>query len=356
MSEPSSDQIQQALTWCTILSDEPSELQRSAFDQWLQREPEHQTAFVRAEKLWLGLDTLKEHALKPSLTKPLLSERLDQARRSLHAALQPSTWTLVTRVAVVLPLLAFAVTLLLTRETPIDHTSEWAKASTLFSSGVGETRPIQLADGSTITLGASSAAEVSIGAGQRQVHLLHGDLLLDVFSDPKRPFSVISNHTKALVLGTEFEVRNRGQKTVIAVKEGIVDVRIVDQRPDSPGSTIATEQRSTDQQVLLRAGSRAKIDGRTGKIQSESYPVSAIGAWKNDRLVYYGAPLSDVVADARRYTKRAILFEDKQLAALRINATFNGKDIEGMLMTLPAMYPITIDVSHASTIMLRAKP
>ena len=105
----------------------------------------------------------------------------------------------------------------------------------------------------------------------------------------------------------------------------------------------------------LAAGHQATVSPASGAIEVRTYPVDAIGAWRRDRLVYFDAPLWEVVADARRYSALSIEIVDEDLEDLRISATFDGNDIEGMLLTLPALFPVAVDRTSEAGIVLSAR-
>src|SRR6185503_10826379 len=91
----------------------------------------------------------------------------------------------------------------------------------------GEQRTFNLADGSTVILGAASTLRVAEGFGTstREVYL-EGQAFLRVVHDSTRPFVVNAAGTRTTDLGTAFEVRAYPNEMVrVAVTEGMVEVR-----------------------------------------------------------------------------------------------------------------------------------
>ncbi|MFD2427832.1 FecR family protein [Sphingobium scionense] len=94
-----------------------------------------------------------------------------------------------------------------------------------YRTALGETRTVQLADGSRIHLNTNSSVEVALRDDIRQITLLKGEAQFDVAHDKKRPFIVNADGTLVRAVGTMFNVRLRADVTELTVIEGIVAVR-----------------------------------------------------------------------------------------------------------------------------------
>ncbi len=82
------------------------------------------------------------------------------------------------------------------------------------------------ADGSTFNLEAQSQAQlVSLTPAEVVVQLVSGKASFSVSRNPSRSFRVVAGTTEVRVHGTRFVVERVGESAVVAVSEGIVEVR-----------------------------------------------------------------------------------------------------------------------------------
>ena len=353
MVDSDKDMIEAALKWRAIMADQPvSATDRQAFTAWLQADFRHREAYEHAEKFWAGLGALERTQLDDTFFQPSWYERL---RSDLYGLLQrlPNLGTgpaLTSASAVAALVLALIVLPEWDASSPVDEI--------FFASGTGELREIALEDGSVVTLGARSEIEVHFDKERRTVTLTAGDAFFDVESDPSRPFMVIAGALRAKVLGTSFDVQLGPGESRVAVSEGLVNVtyptvpqgaRLIDEDDAAPRQTriLSSRRLAAGQQVAATTGEGL---GAVSAINSAS-----IGAWRRSRLVYYDAPLSELVADANRYQDRQILIVDEVLEDLKVSATFDGSDIDGMLATLTEVFPLRVDREAGEPIVIRAR-
>ncbi|RFD26948.1 iron dicitrate transport regulator FecR [Pseudomonas sp. GL93] len=152
-----------------------------------------------------------------------------------------------------------------------------------YATSTGESRSIELADGSHLQLNTDSAVQVRMSAGERQVRLLRGEGFFDVTKDPSRPFVVQSGDGWVKVVGTQFSVARRDAQTRVQVAQGKVQV--------SSGS---------DTSVYLEPGRAVEYQGQRLAEVHGFDPASGF-AWRQRQLVFRQQPLSDVVSELNRY-------------------------------------------------------
>jgi len=132
--------------------------------------------------------------------------------------------------------------------------------------------------------------------------------------DPKRPFRVITNAAVIQAVGTQFDVYRQDGKTSVSVLQGVVKV-------STPMETGAT----------LKAGEEARID-RHGRIVREgSAEVARVLAWRQRKLDFRGATLSEVAEQFNRYNRAQIRIEDPAIAARQLNGVFNADEPQSLL-------------------------
>ncbi|MEM6539268.1 MAG: hypothetical protein AAF668_16250, partial [Pseudomonadota bacterium] len=108
-------------------------------------------------------------------------------------------------------------------------------------------------------------------------------------------------------------------------------------------------------EVRLSAGFRVEASLAAGLSPPAVAPVDQIAAWRRSKLLYNGAPLREVLADAARYLSEDMEIDPSADAVLdqAVRGGFDAVDIDGLLATLDAVYPISIDRSDPAKIVVR---
>jgi transmembrane sensor len=213
-------------------------------------------------------------------------------------------------------------------------------AAVAYRTGRGEIRPIQLTDGSTITLGPLSAVSVTETASRRSARLDSGEALLSIAHDPARPFTLSANGGEIADIGTTFGVSVKPDRVVVTVVDGVVSVTARGKNPSGPVVTLQHDRQVAFSQEL---GPTIDVDGH------------AETGWARGRLAYVDQPLADVVADLTRYTTRDIAIGDPAAGALHYTGTIEADAIEQWIVALTRVYPVAADRS-GSRIILRSIP
>ena len=244
-----------------------------------------------------------------------LSPRLrDVEVESGVVAIRPGTANRTSwlRAARLVPLAAAAVLLIavavrMTSDSGVTS-STMRVTSTEVRTGIGEQRTIDLTDGSQVVLGAASTLRLAegFGAGAREV-FLEGQAFLRVRHDSTRPFVVNAGGTRAIDLGTAFEVRAYPNEAVrVAVTEGVVEVR------RDTGTTDST---------VLQPGDVAEVPTTGETVVKRRQNVERLLGWTRGELVFDDAPLSDVARELERWFDVQVRIEDPALRAARWNVS-----------------------------------
>lgn len=282
----------EALDWLIRLED-ADDLDREQFQAWIERTPAHRAAFDKAWGIWQ-------------------SPALADIARELEAGLQPPR---PARRRLLKPLamaagLVLAVAAALESDLPLrlraDHLTD-----------VGERQNLQLADGSRVLLNTDSALSSHIDDQRRIARLYRGEAYFDVARDPDRPFEVEAGPVQVSVRGTAFAVRYLGNAAEVSVHHGSVDL----------------SSRQDGARVSLRAGDSIRIgpegfgDPRQGDLDQEL-------AWVRGRLVFEDCPLSQVLAELRRYYPGWILSADDDLGQVKVTGNYRLDDPIGVVRSL----------------------
>ena len=103
--------------------------------------------------------------------------------------------------------------------------ANWPAPAETYVTAPGQTRRIALADGTRVWLNAGSRLEVRLGRRDRRVQMADGEAVFDVTHDPARPFLIDIGDREVRVVGTEFNLRQRGDAFALTVRRGVVEVR-----------------------------------------------------------------------------------------------------------------------------------
>lgn len=351
------DLYAEAHEWRILLeSSEVTAADKKRFEAWIDESPQHAECFDKAVAMWASLGHISRGDIDPDLLQIPVREKSiatsasganDLKWRFRMPILKQSRFPRLLA-GVSFAIIVGLVSVLLIRSGQ-DTPPTGGISTAYFESPVGEVKTINLEDGSTLALGAASIAKATFSDDERRVTLVSGVALFDVASDAQRPFSVETEELTATALGTSFEVRNVGGIFRVAVSEGNVAVSYPLVISGSSSSLLTRRELSAGETVSARRD--------IGLAQTSKISLNAVGAWRKDRLVYSGAALSELVADANRYSETPVLIDQDAIgvAELPIRGAFNARDIDAMLSSLEAIHPVTVDRSVPDKVVIRAR-
>ncbi len=306
-----------------------SEAEWREFAEWRDASPDNAQAYSNAEMLWGDLKQWQGLAELEPLDKLSWREKLQLARARAGEKRIGFRLQWLVPVAALL-LIAVSLTFYLPENTANKITA------LNYATTVAESREVELPDSSHVILGAKTTIEVQFTNGLRQVSLLDGEAFFDVQADPSRPFVVVNNNRFARVLGTRFNVRGNARSFAVAVEQGRVKVAQTTGRADFTAPVMVRE----DSERLVGVGEQVLINGINPPGAVQSITPGNIGAWRNGRLSYFDASLSNVIDDANRYYQGNIVIAEKTLADLRVTAAFRTDEIDALINNLEASLPL----------------
>ncbi len=140
--------------------------------------------------------------------------------------------------------------------------------------GRGQRQDFTLADGSRLSLNADSAVDLQFDEQQRLVILRHGELMIQVAADPRRPLRVRTAQGEIRALGTRFLVSQEQDASRVVVLQHSVQARLID------GTTLDLQE---DQSALMNArhitpvvgDQRHRADWLSGRLNvlAETLPI-----------------------------------------------------------------------------------
>jgi len=349
---------EEAAEWLVLCHTEDlTDAQRRAFDDWLRKSPEHQAAYMEIAAIWSegpNLDPrhrwqvealVRQAAQDPgnlvSLPRSTVPAAEARPRESLWAAVSSSGGSLRGwRLAAAAVLLVAAV-----------GTGTWFAlfSHVTYATSIGEQRTVQLEDGSTLELNSNSKVALRFSRHERAITLKSGQALFQVAKDPSRPFIVSSDGTRVRAVGTEFDVYQKNADTIVTVVEGRVAVLPGAPREalptDDPNSSVdpLSPPLAASAEALPPAGARHAILVSAGEqltVTSSSVkknPHADIGsatAWTEHELIFEYASLADVVAEFNRYNKRPLVIGSTDLDTFHLSGVFSSTDPTSLLQFL----------------------
>lgn len=327
----SGDIAAQAAEWFAAMRAEcASAGDAEAFREWLRADPRHRRAYEQMQALWTELGELRDRFPAEDYRG---TDTVGDRRRSHRAA-----WYWAAAAAVLSVVVGGVIGLTSVTEP---HPGAMKRPQAV-ATRTAEVRQVALADGSSVTLGGSSAIEIDYTASRRCVVLLAGEAYFDVTADPARPFVVDVGDAEILAVGTQFEIRRSTGGLRVAVVEGAVE--IVTARPHAGG-----------QRHVLGARQKARLhaDGSWSALPVPS--GERPGAWREGRLTYDNAPLGEVIADADRYYQGNIMLDTGDLADITVTASFRTDQIPQTIMTLSSALPLTAKLLPNGDIVIRRR-
>lgn len=201
-----------------------------------------------------------------------------------------------------------------------------------YATATGESRRIELADGSHLQLNTDSAVQVRMSAGERQVRLLRGEGFFEVTRDPARPFVVQSGDGWVKVVGTQFSVTRRDAQTRVKVAQGKVEV--------SSGSGAT---------VYLEPGRAVEYQGQQ-LAQVHGFDASSGFAWRQRQLVFRQQPLSEVVSELNRYWPGKTLVLGDALRNRVVSGVFEIDKPDAVIKALE--YTLNLHAEHYTPYLL----
>jgi len=257
MTGPTQGVQEQAIGWVIRLRDADADAWE-AFTRWLEADPAHGAAYEEAALADAALDTM------PAAPRPIALS-VEPVRRASTGRRAVIGWGMAAALVAAIGIGTFP-----------------RGASTYeVATAAGERRQVALADGSRLDLNGATRLVLDRD-DPRFARVEQGEVLFTVVHDSSRPFRVETGAAHIQDLGTVFNVeRNPDGSIEVQVAEGAVRFSEGRERVElRPGMGLRKE-----------AGRRAIVGSRSAE---------AIGGWRDGRLSYSNATISEVAEDLAR--------------------------------------------------------
>ncbi|AZD23928.1 Fe2+-dicitrate sensor, membrane component [Pseudomonas chlororaphis subsp. aurantiaca] len=303
--EPSREQLVDDATrwWVLMNSGQASEAERRAYQRWRNADPQH-------EQLCRQLET-RLGVFQVPIAQGVDGELL---QRALNA---PSSRRKVLQRALLGAGVALGAGALVSqRGLPL------AELTADLHTGTGQRQSLTLPDGSELRLNARSAANIDFDRQRRVVHLLDGEVLLNLASDPSRPFFIHTAQTRIQATGSRLLVRERDGQGQATALNGPLDIA-----------------GRSGERLQLPGGHEVAYDAfHFGPVRPSRGSATA---WVDGLLELRDTPLSEVVEALRPY-RRGVLRLDPAIAGLRVSGLFRLDNPQQILDSLARTLPIRV--------------
>lgn len=317
---PSPDLTGIAVEWLVRLrGGDLSEAQTHAFADWLSESIEHANAFAKAERYFDEMVTAEKLLIPAGKAITRQEQRLIPPVTALpRRAFKP--W-------LAFPLALAAAWLVAVGLVLPSQTNLLDNLLSDYHTQTGETRHIELADGSRLLLNTNTAVSVDYRPSQRQITLHHGQVNCTVAKDAARPFEVKADSLMVRALGTVFEVyRKTANDITVRVQEHAVAARIQNASSENNAGEPNT--------VNIQAGQQLVYQGDIKLNQPSTVNLAQAGAWQHHHLSIKDRPLSELVEELNRYRLGRIYLAGDTLQNMRVTGVFPLDNPEAVLSSV----------------------
>lgn len=299
---------------------------QAAFARWLAADPRNLADYEAAKTLLRDTRALRAELLGDLNLIPPAPDRRRKAAGWTPVALAGGLVAAVLAVAV-------APSLITRLQDPL------AGAAT-YTTAVGEIRDVTLADGSVVTLDTASTLRARIDGKVRRLSLDKGGAYFAVAHDRAHPFQVALADRQVTVTGTHFATSLRDGRARVELLEGSVEVS----RPRTPTEPVRL---APGDQVTYRAGSAVRREARID--------LATAVAWRQRRLIFQDAALSDVLNELGRYTDARIRLADPALGRQRVTAMLSLDDPNAVIDRAAKVLPVKLKRVAAREVLATAR-
>lgn len=305
--------LRQAAEWLVRLDNQTDAATRQAYHAWLAADPQHAAAIARLQGHLTPLAELPRQPARAALRRAHQGRPRGQAIKAL------------------------ALVGLLVGSGLLGY-QHWQRGYLLadLSTARGVWTEQRLADGSDLSLNGDSAVDWHFDARERRIHLLRGELRVQVAKDAQRPFYVDTPQGSIRALGTRFIVERRDDATWVTMLESST-------RIETPVGT-----------QVLNAGEQVRVDANgIGAVQRVDVAAQE-GAWTQHQLLVTDQPLSDVLERLARHRPGLLSFDREALAGMQVTVMLPTDDSDRALRLLERTLPLR--VTHFTPWLTRVTP
>jgi transmembrane sensor len=207
-------------------------------------------------------------------------------------------------------------------------------ATVTFTSRNSQVIPVSLPDGSQVMLNANSSLTFKKNwddKKEREVWL-KGEAFFSITKKPSKglpTFTVHANKVNVQVLGTEFNVADRGPKTQVILSSGKIKLFV-----PTAGKPM---------NLTMVPGDYVAFVKNEKKLIHTKVNPEAFSGWRNRKLVFQNTPLAEIMGQIEQTYGVKVELSDSSLLDRTFTGTFPNNDLPILLNTLMRAFQVEID-------------
>jgi ferric-dicitrate binding protein FerR (iron transport regulator) len=313
------------------------------WEAWLREHPECRPAVREAERILRGLH-FRSDALPPERQVRMYNHILG-AVQAYEAEKRTARRRPLHRLGTGLPYwVAAAVALLVVAGGGLWAYRYGPYRQVQYATGYGQTQTVALPDGSEVVLNANSVLRhpADWQPGRREVRL-EGEAFFKVRKrthdrTPAR-FTVHSGSLRVEVLGTEFTVSGREDRTRVVLSEGSVRLAV----PAATGTTT----------IMMKPGELVEYQEDNGAVDHRAVNTEVYHSWKSRRWVLEDVTLRQVADRIEETYGVSVRIADPHLAREPMTGVLPSESLDKLLRVLSATYGIRVHQQENQLILSR---
>jgi transmembrane sensor len=298
---------EQAARWLARRdADDWSDDDQAQLRAWIDASIANRVAFLRLENYWQRADRLSStHAPGRTSVPPRRLARF-------------SVWRVAAGVLLAAALFAAVNT---------------QQSAATYQTARGESRPVKLADGSTILLNTDTHLRAEVDSHARHVVLDSGEAYFEIAHDAAHPFVIDAGRSRVTVLGTRFSVRRDGDRVDVAVVDGRVKVESL---PPANAAAVAVAVLVKNEMAKAEQGHLTVSEGQPGEVANQL-------AWRQGKLFLGKMTLAQAAHEFNRYNRVQLVVDDADAGAIRLGGSFNVDNVAGFARLLQQGFGLKVD-------------
>lgn len=201
--------------------------------------------------------------------------------------------------------------------------------------GAEETKEIELADGSVVSLNEASSLSYPAAFSDRRSVKLSGTAFFEIKPDKDHPFTVETPEAVVTVLGTSFQVKTAQNYSEVIVETGLVSIAKKPQQNKAEKSV----------KINLAPGEMGVVRSSGGGVAKTKNKDQNYLAWKTRRMVFSKTPMKDVAATLSSVYKVEVKLENKEIGDCRLTATFDKKEVKEIVEVISQTFGFEVAAS-----------
>ena len=311
------------------LSGNANEVEKGQVEEWRNENPEE---FLSYSEAWAasGFQSFNTVAASAAVRARIQTQQRFDDPEAANGAPKRKWFWIAAAIAVLAGISYFFLYDAQSPDSGFLSTDGWVMAKT----EPGETKEIELPDGSVVTLNESSTMSYPPEfATQREVNF-SGTGFFEIAPDAAYPFTVETSEAIVTVLGTSFQVKAEMKANYSEVIVETGQVRLTKKpRPQVAEKPVRIELTPGDIGVVRGGGA--------GVAKTKNSDPNYL-SWKTRKMVFSKTPMKKVVAKLNEVYKVDIQLANQQIENCKLTATFDQKSVDEVIEVISQTFAFEV--------------